>query len=231
MHMLGYQTSFINVTCINLLASSKFSDKRVAYIALCVLMDETSDILLLASHTIKKDLENTNQYIVAMALNAIGEICTSDMCRDTSAEVLKLFKHTNPYIKKKAALACTKIIRKCPELLENIADKLNLLLEDKHHGVLLAGLSLTSLIFKMEPSYIEKYKKYLTPLIKYLKNLSSTNSSPEYDIHGVTDPFLQVKILEVLAYFGKDNPDASEEMNDILASVYNFLNIYFLIFY
>jgi AP-1 complex subunit gamma-1 len=221
MHMLGYQTSFISVTCVNLLASSKFTDKRVAYVALCVLMDEKSDILLLASHTIKKDLDNSNQYIVKMALNAIGEVCTADMCRDSVSEVLKLFTHTNPDIKKKAALACTKIIRKCPELLETIADKLHLVLEDKNHGVLLCGLSLASLIFSMEPSYIDKYRKFLPSLIKFLKNLSSTNYAPNYDIHGVTDPFLQVKILEVLAYFGKDNPDSSDEMNDLLASVYN----------
>ena len=55
--------------------------------------------------------------------------------------------------------------------------------------------------------------------IKYLRNLVSTNYAPEYDINGVTDPFLQVKFLEILQYFGRNNADASEEMNDILASV------------
>jgi AP-1 complex subunit gamma-1 len=219
MHMLGYPTSFIQMTCVNLLASSKFSDKRIAYVALCVLMDERSEVLLLTSHTIKKDLESNNQYIVAIALNAIGEVCTADMCRDTCPEVVKLLSNNNPYIKKKAALACSKIIRKCPELIDSIAEKLNLVFEDKNHGVLLCGLNLAIQVFKTEPTYIEKYKKYLNPMIRYLKNLSSTNYAPEYDIHGVTDPFLQVKILEVLQYYGKNNADASEEMNDLLASV------------
>jgi AP-1 complex subunit gamma-1 len=217
--MLGYPTSFIQMTCVNLLASGKFSDKRIAYVALCVLMDERSEVLLLTSHTIKKDLESTNQYIVAIALNAIGEVCTSDMCRDTCPEVVKLLSNNNPFIKKKAALACSKIIRKCPELIDTIADKLNLVFEDKNHGVLLCGLNLAIQVFKIEPTYIEKYKKYLNPMIRYLKNLSSTNYAPEYDIHGVTDPFLQVKILEVLQYYGRNNAEASEEMNDLLASV------------
>ena len=57
------------------------------------------------------------------------------------------------------------------------------------------------------------------PMIRYLKSLSSTNYAPEYDINGVTDPFLQVKLLETLYYFGKNNSDASEEMNDLLASL------------
>ena len=55
--MLGYPTNFIHMTCVNLLASGKYSDKRIAYVALCVLMDERSEVLLLTSHTIKKDLE------------------------------------------------------------------------------------------------------------------------------------------------------------------------------
>jgi AP-1 complex subunit gamma-1 len=217
--MLGYPTSFIQMTCVNLLASNKFTDKRIAYVALCVLMDEKSEVLLLTSHTIKKDLESNNQYIVATALNAIGEVATPDMCRDVSPDVIKLLSNNNPYIKKKAAGALTKIIRKCPELIDTVAEKLNLIFEDKNHGVLLCGLALVCQIFKMEPSFIEKYRKYLPHMIRYLKSLSSTNYAPEYDINGVTDPFLQVKLLETLYYFGKNNSDASEEMNDLLASL------------
>lgn len=222
MHMLGYPTTFIHMTVVNLLASSKFHDKRFAYVALCVLMDEKSEVLLLTSHTIKKDLENNNQYLVSTALNAIGEVCTSDMCRDSAPDVIKLLSSTNPFIKKKAALALSKIIRKCPELTDTVADKLKCIFEDKNHGVLLGGLSLATQIFKNEPQYIDKYRKYLTNLMRMMKTISSSNYAPEYEINGVTDPFLQCKILETLSYFGKNNSDSSEEMNDLLASV----NIY-----
>lgn len=218
------------MTCVNLLQSNKFTEKRIAYVALCILMDEKSEVLLLTSNTIKKDLESSNQYIVAVALNTIGEVMTADLCRDLSVEVGKLMSNPNPYIKKKAALAATRIIKKCPELLETFADKLGTYFEDKNHGVLICGISLAIQIFRAEPSYIEKYRKYLNGIviyyfknqIKYLRNLVSTNYAPEYDINGVTDPFLQVKFLEILQYFGRGNADSSEEMNDILASVYKF---------
>jgi AP-1 complex subunit gamma-1 len=182
-------------------------------------MDEKSEVLILTSHTIKKDLEVGNQYIVAVALNTIGEVCTADLCRDLSVEVSKLMNNQNPYIKKKAALAATRIIKKCPELLETFADKLGSYFEDKNHGVLICGISLAIQVFRMEPSYIEKYRKYLSSVIKYLRNLVSTNYAPEYDINGVTDPFLQVKFLEIMQYFGRENHDASDEMNEILANV------------
>lgn len=43
--------------------------------------------------------------------------------------------------------------------------------------------------------------------------------SPEHDVCGVSDPFLQVKILRILRILGHNDEDASEQMNDILASV------------
>lgn len=158
--MLGYQTSFVQMTCVNLLVSLNFSDKRIAYIALCLLLDEKSEVLLLTANTIKKDLENSNQFINAIALNAIGEACTADMCRQLSSEVVKLMSNTNPFIKKKAALAAGKIVRKCPDLIESFLDKLGNYLDEKNHGVLICGVTLAIQIFKHDIKYIEKFRKF-----------------------------------------------------------------------
>lgn len=43
--------------------------------------------------------------------------------------------------------------------------------------------------------------------------------APEYDIGGVKDPFLQVKILELLGRLGKGSAEASDDMSDILAQI------------
>jgi AP-1 complex subunit gamma-1 len=54
-------------------------------------------------------------------------------------------------------------------------------------------------------------------LVKSLKNLLLSGYAPEYEIGGIKDPFLQVKILELLGRVGQGSSDASDEMSDILA--------------
>jgi AP-1 complex subunit gamma-1 len=209
----------MHVTTVNLLASSNFTEKRIAYSALSLLLDERSEVLLLSTQTIKKDLESPNFSIIAMALNAIGEVCTADMCRELATEVTRLMQNPNSYIKKKAACACSKIVRKCPELIDSFIKPLYSYFEERNHGVVLSGLSLMVQIFKIDPSFIKKFTKFMPFVIKHLKNLIAISYSPEYDVNGITDPFLQAKLLEGLQYFGKDNRDLSEEMRDILSSV------------
>lgn len=56
-------------------------------------------------------------------------------------------------------------------------------------------------------------------LVRILKNLIMAGYSPEHDVCGVSDPFLQVKILRLLRLFGYNDSEASETMTDILAQV------------
>lgn len=63
-------------------------------------MDETSDILILVTSSIKKDLnEKGNNFVIALALTAIAEISTNYMCRELYPDVKRLMKSASAYIK------------------------------------------------------------------------------------------------------------------------------------
>ena len=221
MQMMGYQTSFMQLSCINLLASPDYTEKRIAYSALSLVIDSTSQVLLLATSTIKKDLQNKdNPEIQAMALNAVGDVCTPDMCREISMEVSNIIQNAeDSNVKKKAACAAVIIIKNCPEMMDSYIDKIPLLLEDRTHSVCLSGIYLVLEMINKNPSIVDKIKKYHSMFVKYEKSLLSVSYSPEFDVNGITDPFLQAKILEILQYTAKDDKDLIDELADLFVSV------------
>ena len=101
-------------------------------------------------------------------------------------------------MKKKAACAAVIIIKNCSEMMDSYVDKIPLLLEDRTHSVCLSGIYLVLEMISKNKSMIDKIKKYHSMFIKYEKSLLSVSYSPEFDVNGINDPFLQAKILEIL---------------------------------
>ena len=66
---------------------------------------------------------------------------------------------------------------------------------------------------------MKHFRKHLAGLIKTLKSLLMSGYAPEYEIGGVKDPFLQVKIIEIMGRIGQGNSEATDEMSDILAQI------------
>lgn len=62
-------------------------------------------------------------------------------------------------------------------------------------------------------------EQYVETLVKALKSLIMSGYSPDRDVAGINDPFLQVRIIRFLCLVGENNAEASEEMNDVLAQV------------
>ena len=52
-----------------------------------------------------------------------------------------------------------------------------------------------------------------------MKDAIDSPYAPEYDIAGIADPFLQIRLLRILRILGHGDADASDFMNDVLAQV------------
>ncbi|QHO41436.1 hypothetical protein HN51_007343 [Arachis hypogaea] len=219
-HMLGYPTHFGQMECLKLIASPGFPEKRIGYLGLMLLLDERQEVLMLVTNSLKQDLNHTNQYIVGLALCALGNICSAEMARDLAPEVERLLQFRDPNIRKKAALCSIRIIKKVPDLAENFINSATALLREKHHGVLITGVQLCTDLCKISPEALEHVRKKCTDvLVRTLRDLANSPYSPEYDIAGITDPFLHIRLLKLLRVLGEGDADASDSMNDILAQV------------
>lgn len=147
------------------------------------------------------------------------------MSRDLFSEIETLLSTANPYIRRKAALCAMRICRKVPDLQEHFVEKAKNLLADRNHGVLLCGLTLVTSMCEAEDAeggeetVVDMFRPLTPGLVRTLKSLANSGYSPEHDVLGVTDPFLQVKILRLLRVFGRGDSRTSEQINDILAQV------------
>ncbi|KZT43114.1 Adaptor protein complex AP-1 gamma subunit [Sistotremastrum suecicum HHB10207 ss-3] len=218
-YMLGWPAHFGQIECLKLVASPRFSDKRLGYLGIMLLLDENQDVLTLVTNSLKNDMNHSNMYAVGLALCTFANIASEEMSRDLSHEIEKLIGSSNTYIRKKAALCALRIIKKVPDLIDNFVSKSKNLLTDRNHGVLLAGITLVIEICGSSEAHLEEYRDIVPLLIRNLKALITTGYSPEHDVSGVADPFLQAKVLRLLRLLGRGDAQASEAMNDILAQV------------
>ena len=147
------------------------------------------------------------------------------MSRDLFPDIENLISTTNPYIRRKAALCAMRICRKVPDLQEHFMEKAKLLLQDRNHGVLLCGLTFVTSMCEAdeaeggEEGIVDIFRPVVPHLVRTLKGLTTSGYAPEHDVSGITDPFVQVKLLRLLRVLGRGSNEVSEQINDILAQV------------
>ena len=217
---------------MKLTASPHFPEKRIGYLGMMLLLSEQADVLMLATNALKNDLNSNNKFVAGLALCAIGNLATADMSRDLAPEVDKHLKSNLSYLRKKACLAMARCLTKCPDMVEDFVERVLTLLKDKSHGVLITVVQLMTQVViidakaaeddgndPMETECRKAFLRLVPTLVKMLRNLLSTGYSPDHDVGGISDPFLQVQLLTLLRLLGANNDQASEEMNDVLAQV------------
>ncbi|XP_026342272.2 AP-1 complex subunit gamma-like 2 isoform X1 [Ursus arctos] len=218
-HMLGYPAHFGQMECLKLIASPRFTDKRVGYLGAMLLLDERQDAHLLITNSIKNDLSQGIQAVQGLALCTLSTVGSAEMCRDLATEVEKLLLQPGSYVRKKAVLTAVHMIRKVPELSNIFLPPCAQLLHERHHGILLGTITLITELCERSPAALKHFRKVVPQLVQILRTLVTTGYSTEHSISGVSDPFLQVQILRLLRILGRNHEESSETMNDLLAQV------------
>lgn len=68
-------------------------------------------------------------------------------------------------------------------------------------------------------TFLYLIQKCTKSLVRALKDVVNSPHAPEYDVSGISDPFLHIRLLRVLRVLGHGDTNASEYMSDTLAQV------------
>lgn len=236
LYIIGEPTYFGQVECLKLIASPRFTDKRVGYLAAMLILDESQDIITLLTNSLDLDMQSSNQYVVGLALTTLGNITTAELAKDLYSNVEHLMQSPNTYVKKKAVMVASKLVNKDPMLAELYLPYIHSLLEEKDHAVLMGTTSLINAIYANDPSSHIELRK-LIPKIVVKIQIVATDFSPEYDINGIPDLFLICALLRNVRVILQEctELDNVEQLNDVLTSICarfeNFTNAGFSIIY
>lgn len=216
LNMLDQNTSCGQMECLNLMADDRFSYKRIGYLGANLLLDETADVTVLLTHSIQKDLQSQHRFVVSLALSVLSNIGSTELCRSLAGDVGKVLEIDDPFLRKRAAMAAIRIIKKIPDFSETFEPSVSILISDPAHSVKLAGVGLLIAILKSQPNLIsvEKRSSYASTFSSCLRALSTSRSVSE-----VSDPFLQVRILEALSLLKCPSDDLDNVLALLLSTV------------
>lgn len=129
LEMYGHDLAWAGFHVLEVMASPKLQQKRVGYLAATQSFRSETDVLMLTTNLIKKDLTSSNHLEVSTCLGAIACIVTPSLAADICSDLIGLLNHSKPVIRKKAILAMAKVVAQYPEALNQvflrIKDKLN----------------------------------------------------------------------------------------------------------
>ncbi|KAJ8536033.1 hypothetical protein K7X08_034434 [Anisodus acutangulus] len=112
----GIDMSWAAFHAIELSSSQSFNFKRIAYLAASLSFDPlTTDVILLLTHQLRKDLQSPNSHEVGLALHALYYISTPDLARDLTPEVFTLLNSNKGKTRKKAIAIILRLFELFPD--------------------------------------------------------------------------------------------------------------------
>ncbi|KAH7826874.1 Adaptor protein complex 3 (AP-3), delta subunit [Monocercomonoides exilis] len=202
LHLLGYDQSWAAFNVVQVMAQPKFYLKRIGYLTATQFFEEGNDCIMLATQTIKKDFSSRNQYEVGLALTCVANLCNEDLANNTVSDIVGMLNSQSSYIKKRAIIACYRIMLKVPANIRAIFPRLKDKLEDPDPGVCSAAVSVfTELAFKNPKNVLE-----LAP--QCYKLLVESNQV-----------WMQIKLVKLLGCLFPLEPRLPKKMADVLLNL------------
>ena len=104
LQMIGYDISWAGFNIIEVMSSSRFTEKRIGYLAAVQSFHPETEVLMLTTNMIRKDLNSPNMYDAGIALSSLACFMSPDLARDLSGDIMTMLTSTKPYLRKKVSM-------------------------------------------------------------------------------------------------------------------------------
>ncbi|URD78531.1 AP-4 complex subunit [Musa troglodytarum] len=197
--MLGHDASFGYIHAVKMTHDDALPLKRTGYLAVTLFLSEDHDLIILIVNTIQKDLRSDNYLVVCAALAAVCKLINEETIPAVLPQVVDLLAHPKEAVRRKAVMALHRFYQRSP------ASRLC----DNDPGVM--GATLCPL-FDLISADVNSYKDLVISFVGILKQVAERRLPKTYDYHQMAAPFIQIKLLKILALLGSGDKQASGHM-------------------
>jgi AP-3 complex subunit delta-1 len=185
--MMGYDMNWASFHVVEVMSSPRVHLKTVGYLAATQSFSPDTDVLMLTTNLLKKvsfarsrlwrssiaiqDLTSAAPADVAVALNGMSHVTTTDLARDLSRDLISQLNHSRAHVRKRAVIAMYKVFTEYPEAIPAGMPRFGEKLEDPDPGVVAATVNVLCEIARKDPP------QYLTlaPRLFHLLTTSTNN--------------------------------------------------------
>ncbi|KAG6401827.1 hypothetical protein SASPL_138695 [Salvia splendens] len=168
----GLDMSWAAFHSVELSSSSAHSHKRTAYLSAALAFNPaTTDVLLLLTHQLRKDLSSPNVHDVSLALSTLSSICNTDLARDLTPELFTLLISSKVTVRKKAIATVLRVFECYPDAVRVCFKRVVENLENSDLGILSAVVGLFCELTENEPrSYLPLAPEFYKILVDCKNN-------------------------------------------------------------
>ena len=212
--MLGHDASFGYIHAVKATVEHDLAMKRVGYLATSAFLDENHELIILLVNTVQQDLRSDNYLVVCAALTTVCRLVNEETIPAVLPQVTELLSHPKELVRKKAVMALHRFHQRSPSSVSHLQSKFRQMLCDKDPSVMSAALCALHDLIVSDPV---PHKNLIASFVSILKQIVEHRLPKSYDYHRVPAPFVQIKLLKILAVLGAADKAASSEMYAVLS--------------
>ncbi|KAH7318750.1 adaptin N terminal region-domain-containing protein [Stachybotrys elegans] len=117
LEMVGHDMSWASFHVLEVMSSPKYHQKRVGYLGAVQSFRPDTEVLMLATNLLKKDLASTTPTVISLPIATLPHVITPSLALSTLADLLPRLSHSHANIRKKTLVTLYRLALVYPEAL------------------------------------------------------------------------------------------------------------------